>query len=373
MTQVGESVSTEVDESACQTIGVSDDQPSPKRRKVGEFCPLKTLDLEARLHRVLSCTVCLDLPFGAIYQCQNGHLNCSRCFNHLLADARLKNESAKCPSCRIEISHKTCTRNLAVESAVSELPAECRHCRTAFTRGDVTWHENELCMKSSSSASPNSLEAYAEGLGLESSQYCILDPKLLPGYLKFNIIGCNWEGVKSSQEGHEDGCNYPLKTGHELMDAIEINFQKKKEETDKLKMLMQMMSCEKISICDIQLSPCRSDDFLPKLYYESNRFNAFDQSWMIKASVHGNEKSLDRNLTYQVISRTKCNMELKYYLVKGPYGELDIIPDLQRFEFTDDKRETARHPVVLKQSSDCDRLLSTKTINVRMFMFFIGK
>ncbi len=124
---------------------------------------------------------------------------------------------------------------------------------------------------------------------------------------------------------------------------------------------------------DIQLSPCRSDDFIPKLYYESNRFSAFDQTWTVKASVQGNEKSLDRRLAYQLISRNKCNLEVKYFLIKGPFGELDIIPELQRFEFMDDKKETGRHPVLLKQASDCNRLLSTKTISLRIIMFLIGK
>ncbi len=53
--------------SACQTIGVSEDQPPLKRRKEN-FCPMKKSDLETRLLRVLSCSVCLDLPSGAIYQ-----------------------------------------------------------------------------------------------------------------------------------------------------------------------------------------------------------------------------------------------------------------------------------------------------------------
>ena len=53
--------------------------------------------LEERLHSVLCCTVCLDLPKASVYQCTNGHLMCAGCFIHLLADARLKEEQATCP------------------------------------------------------------------------------------------------------------------------------------------------------------------------------------------------------------------------------------------------------------------------------------
>jgi len=40
---------------------------------------------------------------------------CAGCFTHLLADARLRDEVATCPNCRIEINKNTSTRNLAVE------------------------------------------------------------------------------------------------------------------------------------------------------------------------------------------------------------------------------------------------------------------
>ena len=64
----------------------------------------------------------------------------------MLADARLKNEQATCPSCRTEISHKSCSRNLAVENAVLEMPIECQYCNVEFARSQVQWHENEVCL-----------------------------------------------------------------------------------------------------------------------------------------------------------------------------------------------------------------------------------
>ena len=58
----------EGESSACQTIGVSDDQPPLKRRKPIDYGQRSAVDLESRLSRVLSCSVCLDLPFGPVYQ-----------------------------------------------------------------------------------------------------------------------------------------------------------------------------------------------------------------------------------------------------------------------------------------------------------------
>ena len=80
-------------------------------------------------------------------QCTNGHLMCIACFSHLLADARLKDETATCPNCRCEISKASCSRNLAVEKAISELPAECQFCSEQHPRSELLHHEKELCQE----------------------------------------------------------------------------------------------------------------------------------------------------------------------------------------------------------------------------------
>lgn len=78
-------------------------------------------------------------------QCTNGHLMCAGCFTHLLADARLRDELATCPTCRAELSKQSASRNLAVEKAVSELPSECQFCNKEFPRNSLERHEENEC------------------------------------------------------------------------------------------------------------------------------------------------------------------------------------------------------------------------------------
>ena len=101
--------------------------------------------LEDRLTTVLCCAVCLELPINAIYQCSQGHLICIQCFNHILADARLKDEQATCASCRCTISRETCSRNLAVEKAVREMPGTCKYCSRQLSRMHLSSHECSEC------------------------------------------------------------------------------------------------------------------------------------------------------------------------------------------------------------------------------------
>ena len=72
---------------------------------------------------------------------------CASCLSHLLADARLKDESATCPNCRGEISKTLCTRNLAVEKAISELPSACHYCSQLYPRSLLDSHERNACVE----------------------------------------------------------------------------------------------------------------------------------------------------------------------------------------------------------------------------------
>ena len=78
-------------------------------------------------------------------QCVNGHLMCAGCFTHVLADARLKDEQSTCPNCRCEIGKTLCSRNLAVEKTVSELPSLCEHCSCKLPRNVLEHHQRSDC------------------------------------------------------------------------------------------------------------------------------------------------------------------------------------------------------------------------------------
>ncbi|XP_066910677.1 zinc finger TRAF-type-containing protein 1-B-like [Clytia hemisphaerica] len=319
--------------------------PPAKRVKMeseAEKVDEKRERLESRLISVLSCVICFDLPSGSIYQCLHGHLMCIGCFNHLLADARLKNEQAQCPSCRADISSKNSSRNLAVEKAVSELPTYCRYCEDEFPRNQIPFHEKSKC-----------------------------DQR--PACCEYKGLGCTWVGVHHQVESHVKDCLFPQKCGADLLENVNIIAAESNEELRRYQDLFQMLSYEKITNCDIQLCPSRSDDYIPKLYYETNKFTAFDQLWTIKAKVVGNEKIAARSLSYQLILKGKGNHEIKYFLTKGPFGDAKISPETQRFEFRDDNKESDYHHIALTEETDCNRLLAARTINFRIMMFLVKK
>lgn len=337
MTEVA-SVIRESIEDICK----DDDVEPPQKKLKSEKKHEDKERLEARLIGVLSCVICFDLPSGSIYQCIHGHLMCIGCFNHILADARLKNEQAQCPSCRADISSKNSSRNLAVEKAVSELPTHCKYCEDEFPRNQIPFHEKSHC-----------------------------DQR--PALCKYKSLGCSWNGVWHQLDTHEKECLFPQKTGADLLENVSNLSSEAKEELRRYQDLFQMLSYEKIAICDVQLCPSRTDDYIPKLYYETNKFNGFEQLWTIKAKVIGNEKSASRSLSYQLILKGKGSHEVRYFLTKGPFGDSKINPEMQRFEFRDDNKESEYHQIALTCDGECNRLLAARTINLRVMMFLVKK
>jgi hypothetical protein len=128
---------------------------------------------------------------------------------------------------------------------------------------------------------------------------------------------------------------------------------------------------------DLQFKQYKTDDITPKLYFETNRFNAFFYQWVLKARINDNEKnpnlSLNRYISYQLILKSKLSssqpsFDMKFCVLKGPFGEVNISPAVHSFEFSPNKTETdyIRFNIT---SSDCNKLLGSKTINFRFFMF----
>lgn len=121
----------------------------------------------------------------------------------------------------------------------------------------------------------------------------------------------------------------------------------------------------------MQLKPYRSDDFIPQLCYESSRFNALGQQWVVKASVVGNEKSLKRILTYQLVQKGKVNLNVKFLMLRSPFSDLHIKPEVHQQEFTCDLQESSYHDLVLLDPLECNKMLEANTIKLRMIIFQI--
>ncbi|XP_026496539.1 zinc finger TRAF-type-containing protein 1 homolog isoform X1 [Vanessa tameamea] len=379
-----------------------DEGPSPKKRKTVLIENEQIEKLENRLGGILCCAVCLDLPQAAVYQCSNGHLMCAPCFNHLLADARLRDETATCPNCRVEISKTLSSRNLAVEKTVSELPLECKHCTRVFPRHSLQHHEEKICEERPYKFSQLVVDSaprnpFAGLVRIVTSVYWLLISALRRTYFisevteasvkrrryhrvtgcRYASLGCGWRGAARGAAAHEAACAHPRRSAADLLELLARRERRAADDLLVYTQLLDLLSCEKITFNDLQLKPYRTEE-LHKLYYETSRFSAFAHQWVVKAFVNKNQRdptqSSQREITYQLILKSKPSAAVcvSWVCVRGPYGDARVAPALAAHAFRDDEAAPAR-ALPLHDAADTNRLLSGKAIHFRLIMFLTNK
>ncbi|CAF1552737.1 unnamed protein product [Adineta ricciae] len=322
----------------------------PPRKKSKIPLPEKPRLLEERIGSILSCCICLDLSTLAMFQCVNGHLMCASCFNHLLADCKLKDEQTTCPNCRCEISKSNCTRNLAVEKTISELPIECDYCHKIFLRSEIKLHQAENC----------------------SDRLTVCN---------YALLGCPWTGSFHNLSTHLAGCEYPSKTGLELICTIQAYKKACDEEKKCLETVVDLLSLNQIGVSDLILKPLRTDDFVAKLYFETSRFTALQYQWQLRARINDNNPhphtTVTRSLSYQLVLKSKVSqtIDLKFFILKGPHGDpsnVSIQPIIHHFEFSPNNTETEYLKLPIS-SHECNRILSSSSISFRLLMVQLDK
>ena len=140
---------------------------------------------------------------------------CAGCFSHLLADSRLKDEQATCPNCRCEISKNLCSRNLAVEKTLCELPASCIYCNVMYPRNCVDYHQSNEC--------------------LERPIRCI-----------YERIGCTWEGPYHELDTHSEQCIHPNRPAREILSFLKEKDREETEHYHSVAQFVDLLSLEKL-------------------------------------------------------------------------------------------------------------------------------
>jgi hypothetical protein len=154
---------------------------------------------------------------------------------------------------------------------------------------------------------------------------------------------------------HEQECGHPEKSGAEVMEALELLDQQVVEERKLYKTIFELLGYDKIIFNDIQLKPYRTDDFVHRLFYESSRFSAFSNQWVVKARINDSQKdptqSSEREMTYQVRRKNgklvllllivecviTCPLVLWVGAISRPFNRTNEVPRWVKLGVTDSK------------------------------------
>ena len=151
--------------------------------------------------------------------------------------------------------------------------------------------------------------------------------------------------------------------------------------SDKITLCVCVCAC--MCLChrttDIQLRPYRTDDFIPKLYYEATRFSAYTYQWSVKARVNDSQENpihmMNRSISYQLVLKSKPTsmLSVSFFALSGPFSDASLSPAIYEFDFGPDSLESPYNALPLAKSTECNRLIAAKTINFRLVLVQIQK
>ncbi|CAF2041613.1 unnamed protein product [Rotaria magnacalcarata] len=344
-TKADEAVSDSVETTISLVNFTGNDIEEPPLKKLRTIADDRSRSLEDRIRPILSCCICLDLSTLSLFQCPNGHLMCSACLHHLIADCMLKDQENACPNCRCKISKMNCTRNLAVEKIISELPTTCAYCTHTCPRGEIKYHESETCPER-------------------------------PTVCEYSLLGCDWVGPSHCLTSHVTTCEYPKKTGQQLLDTIRIRKQEYDAEKTYLETALDLLLTHEIDANDISLTPMHTDDFSAKLYFETSPFKALECEWKLRVCINDHTShphtTSTRWLSYQLVlaSNISETIKLKFFISKGPYSNLPALkfqPIISHFEFNENNTETEYVNLPIS-SQECNQILSSSSMKFRFWI-----
>jgi len=125
-----------------------------------------------------------------------------------------------------------------------------------------------------------------------------------------------------------------------------------------------------IVFVDVHLKACYTEGYSPKLYYESGRFNVCSSIWILKLIIKENREMSYRSLNYQLVCKQRLsnNLLAKFALIAGPLTNIDINIKVNVCEFKEMELESPEYHLPLVYISDCNRLLSSKVISLRLLI-----
>jgi len=268
-----------------------------------------------------------------------------------LADSRLKDENATCPNCRCDIGLDRCVRNLAAEKAIGELPTECTFCSATINRSEIEAHERHNCTQR-------------------------------PSKCYFHWAGCEWKGSFDKLAKHAVGCDFRFRPVEDVKEKIEEHVEEQAKATRFKSNILILFSSDNVMYLDIQLRSYRSDDYISRLYFESNRIRCGPDEWVMKAFISCCDQnpqnptiSMDRSLTFQLILKNRPNFpkDLQFFVTKAPSSDFQIEHVTYLHRFADNALESPAFALPLTSPAEVNRFIASKFVNLRVFFFEMAK
>ena len=150
---------------------------------------------------------------------------------------------------------------------------------------------------------------------------------------------------------------------------------------------------------DFNLRSYRTDDYVPRLFFESSRAQNFNETWVVKLSISSVDHSptnptalLNRSISFQLIMKSRPNQpkEIHFMVVRAPGSDFQvwiwplIWPHIKwplmtfhfklnhmtyMHRFTADNLETPYFTLPLSSPAEVNRMIGSRNFYLRVYFF----
>jgi hypothetical protein len=118
-----------------------------------------------------------------------------------------------------------------------------------------------------------------------------------------------------------------------VTDALGRTMEQSRHQTRIKDNLLNLFSMDRVGYTDFNLRSYRTDDYVPRLFFESSRANNFNESWIVKLSISCTNNSpsnptllLNRQITFQLVmkSRPNTSKDIHFMVTKAPGSDFQV-------------------------------------------------
>ncbi|EDW37136.1 GL26080 [Drosophila persimilis] len=304
--------------------------------------------LDATIRQEFHCNRCGTIPVGRIYQCHKGHLICEGCHQVQVLDKMLFQALGTCPKCSARMYRHAPNRNIIAERILSEMKMTCEYCGAKMVRAALRSHFHSECQGRLVSC-------------------------------KYKRIGCPWYGPASEIAAHDETCEFPGKTGAELMEYLRPI---QAERDARLQILAKIEDTLLRSQLTVRLLHVLPQGPIRKFPHNEfvlvNEFRTHFMKWslliMWQSPAADDDHpqpmgSLHFRLKIERPENSSSSLVFTYALVHGSHSEVAFLPNLcDRIEFS--SNQLLGPPVMIYRHtmSHCKKLLIDRGIYARLLI-----
>lgn len=142
--------------------------------------------------------------------------------------------------------------------------------------------------------------------------------------------------------------------------------------------LLGLFSMDRVGYTDFNLRSYRTDDYVPRLFFESGRANNFNESWIVKLSISCTNNSpsnptlvLNRTISFQLVMKSRPNTpkDIHFMVTKAPGSDFQMDHVTYKHRFTPDTLETPYYNLPLTSAAEVNRLIGSRNFYLRVYFF----